>query len=129
MKNLLGVTVAGLMFGLTRQSAAVDEQSSADAVRSTNSLRVVVKPSKTKVRVNEPFSVALRVENASAAQQHFRVMNCSWDQHWKTSNTNITWLRWNCTRNLAVTVELAPGGAYTNRMELFVPTPNANEKF
>src|SRR3954469_24042423 len=105
-----------------------NEMSRAAEVANTNALRVIVKPSKTKVRVNEPFKVALRVENVSTTNQHVRVMNCSWDEHWKTSNTNITWHRWNCTRNFAVTIDLAPGGAYTNRMELLVPAPTANGK-
>ncbi len=105
-----------------------NEMSRAAEVANTNALRVIVKPSKTKVRVNEPFEVALRVENVSTTNQHVRVMNCSWDEHWKTSNNNITWHRWNCTRNFAVTIDLAPGGAYTNRMELLVPAPSANGK-
>src|SRR5688572_7653009 len=97
-------------------------------VANTNSLRVVVKPSRTEVHLNELFPVALRVENVSATNQHVRVMNCSWDQHWKTSTTNITWLDWNCAKNFAVTVQIAPGGAYTNELTMLVPAPSANGK-
>jgi hypothetical protein len=105
-----------------------NEMCRAAEAANSNSLRVIVKPSKTQVRINEPFQVALRVENVSATNQHLRVMNCSWDEHWKTSNTNITWLDWNCSKNFAATVELTPEGAYTNRMEMLVPTPSANGK-
>ena len=66
----------------------------------TNSLRVVVIPSKTEVHVKETFKVALRVENLTTTNQTVRVWSCSWDQEWKTSNTNISWLGWDCNGNL-----------------------------
>src|ERR1043165_6377053 len=78
----------------------------------TSSLRVIVKPSKTDVRVKEPFKVALRVENPTTTNQTVRVMNCSWDDEWKSSNTNITWIGWSCGKNYAMSVEIPPGGAY-----------------
>jgi hypothetical protein len=89
----------------------------------TNLLRVVVIPSKTEVHVKETFKVALRVENPTTTNQTVRVWSCSWDQEWKTSNTNISWLGWDCTRNLAENVEIPPGGAYTNELEMFIPEP------
>jgi hypothetical protein len=89
----------------------------------TNSLRVVVIPSKTEVRVKETFKVALRVENPTTTNQTVRVMSCSWDDEWKTSNTNISWIGWGCTRNFAVNVKIPPGGAYTNELEMLIPKP------
>jgi hypothetical protein len=47
-----------------------------------NSLRVVVIPSKTDVRVKELFKVVLRVENPTATNQIVRVWGCSWDEEW-----------------------------------------------
>lgn len=49
-------------------------------------LRVTVVPSKTEVRVSEPFTLALRVENISQTDQTIRVMTCSWQDEWKSSN-------------------------------------------
>jgi hypothetical protein len=89
----------------------------------TNSLRVVVNPSKTEVRVKEKFKVALRVENPTATNQTVRVWSCSWDQEWKTSNTNISWIGWDCTRNGVRNVEIPSGGAYTNELEMIIPKP------
>jgi hypothetical protein len=89
----------------------------------TNSLRVVVIPSKTEVRVKEKFKVTLRVENPTTTNQTVRVMSCSWDEEWKSSNTNISWMRWNCTRNVARNVEIPSGGAYTNELEMLIPAP------
>src|SRR6266567_1986348 len=89
----------------------------------TNFLRVVVIPSRSEVRVNESFNVALRVENPTASNQTVRVMSCSWDAQWKTSNTNVVWKHWTCTRNVALHVKIPPGGAYTNELEMFVPGP------
>lgn len=85
-----------------------------------NSLRVLVKPSTAEVRVKEPFKVALRVENPTTTNQTVRVMNCSWDEHWKSSNTNVSWLGWNCSKNFAVNVAIPPNGAYTNQLEMLV---------
>jgi hypothetical protein len=89
----------------------------------SNSLRVVVKPSKTEVRIKEIFKVALRVENSTTTNQTVRVMSCIWDDEWKTSNTNISWLGWVCTRNLAIPIEIPPGGAYTNQLAMLIPQP------
>jgi len=89
----------------------------------TNSLRVVVIPSKTEVRIKETFKVALRVENPTATNQTIRVMNCSWDEEWKTSNTKISWIGWTCTRNFKRNVEIPPGGAYTNQLDMLIPQP------
>ncbi|HEY3853380.1 MAG TPA: hypothetical protein VGO67_03185 [Verrucomicrobiae bacterium] len=74
----------------------------------TNLLRVVVIPSKTEVRAKEKFTVALRVENPTATNETVRVMSCSWDEEWKTSNANISWIGWACTRNVARNVEIPP---------------------
>ena len=89
----------------------------------TNSLRVVVIPSKTEVRIKETFKVALRVENPTTTSQTVRVWNCSWDREWKTSNTNISWIGWVCTRNVVKNVEIPSGGAYTNQLDMLIPQP------
>ena len=89
----------------------------------TNSLRVVVIPSKTEVRIKETFKVALRVENPTTTNQTVRVWSCSWNEEWQTSNTNISWLGWICTINYAVNVKIPPGGAYTNELEMLIPEP------
>jgi len=89
----------------------------------TNSLRVVVIPSKTEVHVKETFKVALRVENPTTTNQTVSVWSCSWDQEWKTSNTNISWLGWDCSRNFPMNIEIPPGGAYTNELGIFISEP------
>ena len=89
----------------------------------TNSLRVVVIPSKTEVRIKEKFKVALRLENTTTTNQTVRVWSCSWDEEWKTSNTNISWIGWDCTRNVVRNVEIPPGGAYTNEFEMLISQP------
>jgi len=89
----------------------------------TDSLRVFIIPSKTEVRVTEKFKVALRVENPTTTNQTVRVWSCSWVEEWKSSNTNISWLDWICTRNFEMNVEIPPGSAYTNELEMFIPEP------
>ena len=89
----------------------------------TNTLRVVVIPSKTEVQVKETFKVALRVENPTATNQIVRVWSCSWDEEWKSSNTNIYFGGWVCTKNAAYDLTIPPGGAYTNELEMLIPEP------
>jgi hypothetical protein len=86
----------------------------------TNSLRVVIIPSKTEVRIKEPFSLALRVENPTQTNQTIRVMNCSWEDEWQSSNTNLPLGAWDCTKNFAVNVIIPPGGAYTNESSMLI---------
>jgi len=87
----------------------------------TNTLRVVVIPSKTEVRVKEPFKVALRVENPTATNQMVRVWSCSWYEEWKSSNANIYFGGWVCTRNFAYDLTIPAGGAYTNELVMLIP--------
>jgi len=86
-------------------------------------LRVVVVPSKTEVRVGEPFTLALRVENISQTNQTIRVMSCSWQDEWKSSNPKIAPGGCVCTVNAPVTIVLPPGGAYTNASETRIYEP------
>jgi RNA polymerase sigma factor (sigma-70 family) len=83
-------------------------------------LAVTVKPRTNILRVKVPFTVDLRVANTSDAAQTFRVMNCSWYEHWKSSNGRVSWLGWPCTRNFAVTVTLEPGQAYERTLEMLL---------
>lgn len=83
-------------------------------------LRVVIIPSTTNVRVREPFAMALRVENPTPTNQTIRVMNCSWDEEWQSSNTNVSYIGWDCTRNFARNFIIPPGGAYTNKLQMLI---------
>jgi hypothetical protein len=80
--------------------------------------RITVKPKKDKVEVNQPFDVELRVVNASPSPQSFRVMSCSWDEHWRSSEPRVTWVAWPCFNNGPVQVKLAPGEAYEKTLPM-----------
>jgi len=85
-----------------------------------DSLRVVVIPSEAEVRVREPFSLAFRVENPTKTNQTVRMMGCSWDEEWQSSNTNIILAGWPCWANGPVDVEIHPGSAYTNEASMCI---------
>jgi hypothetical protein len=93
-----------------------------------NALRVVAIASTNEVRVAEPFKVALRVENRTKTNQTIRVMNCSWDEHWRSSHPAVSWIGRSCSKNFAVDVKLATDGAYTNQLEMFVTEGAVNPK-
>ena len=86
----------------------------------SSSLRVVILPASLDVRIREPFTLALRVENPTRTNRTIRVMNCSWGEHWRSSNTNVSWGGWECTKNFAVDVTIPPGGAYTNQSPMYI---------
>jgi hypothetical protein len=86
-------------------------------------LRVVVVPSKTEIHAREPFALALRVENISQTNQTIRVMCCSWQDEWKSSNPKIGLNGCECIKNLLVNIEIPPGDAYTNLGEMLIFKP------
>ena len=94
-----------------------------------NSLRVVVIPSKTNVRVKEAFRVALRMENPTTNFETVRVMCCSWFEEWQISDPNISWLGWDCPKNFPLDVGIPPGGAYTNELAMVIPQAIAQDTF
>jgi len=53
-------------------------------------LTVTAKPEKNHVRMNEQFQVRLRVVNTSGTTLSFAVMDCSWYQHWQSSDKQVT---------------------------------------
>jgi len=109
----------GLLLGIVPEPA----RGGAGPTDLTSVLRVVVVPSKTTVRYNQPFAVSLRVENPTTTGHTLRVMSCSWNEHWQTSNTNLSWRARVCDKNVPTTVRLPPGGAYTNQLEMFLVAP------
>ena len=83
-------------------------------------LTVTAKPEKTWVHLNEQFQVRLRVLNTSDTTQSFQVMNCSWDEHWRSSNKQVTWVGWPCSGNPVATETLKPGQAYEKTLATLV---------
>jgi hypothetical protein len=84
------------------------------------SLRVFAVPATNAIRLREPFKMALRVENASGTNQSVRVMTCSWDDEWRSSNTNVTFMGWDCEKNNMHDVVIPPGGVYTNEAPMMI---------
>jgi hypothetical protein len=74
--------------------------------------------STNRVRLKEPFKTTLRVENRSDTNLTLRVMNCSWDQHWRVSHRDLSWIGWDCSKNFAVDETLAPGEVYERSLEV-----------
>ena len=111
--RLAAVAVLGAVMATVGTDPAV-------AVPLPSVLTVTAKPEKNHVRVNEQFPVRLRVVNTSGTTQSFQVMNCSWDEHWKSSSKQVTWYGWNCSKNCPVTETLKPGQAYEKTLSMVV---------
>lgn len=90
------------------------------SVRVVEPLTVKATAAKETVRLNEPFDVRLRVVNTSEDTQTFRVMSCSWYEHWRSDDPAVTSVGWACSRNFPVTVTLKRGEAYEKTLPLLV---------
>ena len=93
-----------------------------------NPLTVTIKLQTKIIRTNAPFTAHLRVVNSSKSTQSFRVMNCSWDEHWKSSNERVSWEGWGCDKNFAVTEKLEPGQAYERTLSMLLTSGKPQEK-
>ena len=89
---------------------------------------VIIQPQHKEIRINQPFDVTLSVLNSSNSEQSFLVMNCSWDEHWQSSNPNVSWVGWDCPKNFAITVTLKPGEKYVKTLSMLV-LPDVQSKF
>jgi hypothetical protein len=77
----------------------------------------------TRMQIDEPFDVTLRVVNATEKPQSFQVMEAGWDVHWKNSNARIVWaggVLGTSTGNTAVRIRLEPGEAYEKHVQMVV---------
>ena len=119
LKNHIHILLAVIILGF----GGVSSHAGTDTNKTPPRLRVVIVPSKNEVRVKEQFKVGLRVENPTATNQIVRVWGCSWDEEWKSSNTNISWVGWDCGKNNTYDLTIPPGGAYTNELEMLIPQP------
>lgn len=109
-------------------AAKADEKPKDAESDKAKTLTVTIKPQKNRVRVKETVEVNLRVVNTSKTTQSIQVMNCSWDDHWKSSNDQVSWVGWDCAKNFAVTVKLEPGEAYEKTLSMFLLAGKLKEK-
>ena len=87
-------------------------------------LAIEVKPATAAWQQKVPVEVTLKVSNPSKAPVTFQVMGCSWEDHWKSSDRELTWMPWGCDKNAPSRVELAPGQAREWKLPMFA-TENA----
>ena len=95
----------------------------AGEISDSKSLRVVIIPTRTRVRVGEHFTVRLRIENPTTTNQYVRVMSCSWPQQWHSSSSSIIGPDIVCTFNVPVSKKISAGAAIKCEMEMCVPGP------
>jgi hypothetical protein len=91
-----------------------------------NALRVVVVPSKTRVRVGKKFELELRVENISKIDQAIAAWTCSWEFGWRCSDKRIfSASPMSCDFNFPYSVIVPPGEAYKNTFSAIVKDDDA----
>lgn len=65
-------------------------------------------------------TIQVRVENVSSQPQTIQVMECSKVANWQTDNPRVS-VRWvRCWYNPTNRIELSPGGAYKDALELSI---------
>jgi uncharacterized cupredoxin-like copper-binding protein len=87
-------------------------------------LAVEIKPATSTWHQKKPVDVTLKVTNTSKTEVTFKVMGCSWEEHWRSSDRELTWQPWDCDKNAPSNVALAPGKAREWKLSMFA-TENA----
>lgn len=82
-------------------------------------LAVTIKPATVTWKATAPVEVVLEVSNTSKTSQSIKVMNCSWADHWASSDPTLTWSPWGCDKNFAAPIDLAPGASRTWTLSMF----------
>lgn len=77
-----------------------------------NVLSIRVKPQQTQIRAGRPFNLTLLVANTYRKPHSFRVMSCSWNDQWKSSDPRLFSMGWPCKANSPRTITLASGAIY-----------------
>jgi uncharacterized cupredoxin-like copper-binding protein len=94
------------------------------SVAHADPLTIEIKPATSTWQQKKPVEVTLKVTNTSKTTVTFEVMGCSWEDHWKSSDRELTWEPWDCDKNAPSRVELAPGKAREWTLPMFA-TANA----
>lgn len=87
-------------------------------------LQIELKPATLTWRPKQPVDVTLKVTNTSKAEVKFEVMSCSWEDHWRSSDRELTWSPWGCDKNAPSRVVLAPGTSREWKLSMYA-TENA----
>ncbi len=124
-----GVLGCRLCFSLEQEATPYDQPKDAEGEKD-QTLTVSIKPQKdrTLIKEKELFKVDLRVVNLSKLPQSFKVMSCSWYEHWKTNNERVSWMGWDCKENSPTDVKLAPGEAYEKTLPMLRVAGKPKEK-
>ena len=98
--------------------------------RPSAALQVVIIPSTTNVSVwEQPFNLAVRIENRTQTDQTIRVLRSAWPDQWQSSNKKVS-------RSLVLggrmqseeVVAIPPSGAYTNALEVWIDKRIADKR-
>jgi uncharacterized membrane protein len=87
-------------------------------------LQIELKPATLTWRQKQPVDVTLKVTNTSKAEVKLEVMSCSWEDHWRSSDRELTWSPWGCDKNAPSSVVLAPGKSREWKLSMYA-TENA----
>ena len=72
-------------------------------------LRVEITPATLTWKQKTKVDVVLKVSNPSKRKMDLKVMTCSWEDHWKSSEADLTWESWGCDKNYPGVFTLEPG--------------------
>ncbi len=114
-----GVTLAGLHSVPSRAEQAVKQAEPKIHQVATSPLAVTIEVQPHSVNHDYGFDVFLCVTNTSSTVQHFDVYNCSWEEHWRSSNPRVGPADgWGCRANCVQTLELHPGDKYQRTLRI-----------
>src|SRR5262249_43847480 len=89
------------------------------SIASADPLAVEIKPASLTWKPKQHVDVALRVVNTSKTTQKFRAWLCSWFENVKSGDPELVFDRWGCDKNYDKDIELAPGKAWEQKLDMY----------
>ncbi|HVV71897.1 MAG TPA: hypothetical protein VHI52_10420 [Verrucomicrobiae bacterium] len=75
-------------------------------------------PAHIAIRPSSSFKAKLLVKNTTNKPIRFDTSGSSWFNNWKTDNAKFQILGWSCFWNPDITIEIQPGGSFTDEFEV-----------
>lgn len=88
-------------------------------VAAADPLRVEIAPATRTWKREQPVEVRLIVTNDAKTSQTMKVMSCGWDDHWTSNDAELRWRGFDCDKNFAAQVTLAPGKSREWKLPMF----------
>jgi len=94
----------------------------------TAPFKVTVTASTNRIQLKKPFSLHVKVQNASSTTQEFEILGCRWFLNWTMESQSVQFPSWDCDYYPRVKIRLAPGKSWENDTTMTVGSGNSTNR-